>query len=98
MSQRFLNGFRPPCGATVRERQGVDFRTQILGLKDGGIASPRRDLTIRHPPVAIGSVFTIDVFLILQITKSFLYTAACARVATVRERQGVDFRTQFGVL
>ena len=50
--------------ATVRERQGVDFRTKIVGLKDGGIASPRRDLAIRHPPVAIGSAFAIDIFLI----------------------------------
>ena len=45
------------------ERQGVDFRTQIVGLKDGGIASPRRDLAIRHPPVAIGFDPSIDVFL-----------------------------------
>ena len=74
----------------------VDFRTQILGLKDGGIASPRRDLAIRHPPVAIGFDPSIDVFLIF--TKSFLYKAACARVPTVRERQGVEFRSQIVVL
>ena len=74
----------------------MDFRSQIVGLKDGGIASPRRDLAIRHPPVPIGSTFAIDVFLIF--TKKSLYTAACARVPTVRERQGVDFRSQIVVL
>ena len=69
----------------------------MLGY-DGGIASSRQDLAIRHPPLAIGFDPSIDVFLILQMGKRFLYTAACARVATVRERRRVDFRTQIGVL
>ena len=47
-------------------------------------------------PVCIVGAFVSR--LLVVPGKSFLYTAACARVATVRERQGVDFRTQFGVL
>ena len=44
----------PGCGGRPRRR--VDFRTQIVGLKDGGIASSRRDLAIRPAQGSTGAV------------------------------------------